>query len=42
MEFLQDNLILQIIMGVAGLALIGVCGYRAIKGRVDKSKTKRK
>lgn len=42
MEFLQDNLVVQIIIGVIGLALIGYFGYRSVRDRRAKAKSKKK
>lgn len=42
MDFLQGNIVVQIILLVVGLALIGYFGYRAIRDRRAKAATKKR
>lgn len=41
MEFLQDNLAVQIGLLVVGLALVGYFGWRSVKDRKKKSALKK-
>lgn len=41
MEFLQDNIAIQIALVVVGLGLMGFFGWRAVKDRKNKAKKKR-
>lgn len=41
MEFLQDNIVVQIVLLVMGLALVGYFGYRSIKDRKEKASKKK-
>lgn len=41
MEFLQDNLAVQIGLLVVGLALVGYFGWRSVKDRKKKSDLKK-
>lgn len=41
MEFLQDNLVIQIVLLAVGLGLIGFFGWRSYKGRKDKAAKKK-
>ncbi len=40
MEFLQDNIAIQIALLAVGLGLIGFFGWRAVKDRKNKAKKK--
>lgn len=42
MDFLQGNLVVQIIFLVVGLALIGYFGYRAVRDRKAKAAAKKR
>lgn len=42
MEFLQGNIVVQIILLVVGLALIGYFGYRAVRDRRAKAAAKKR
>lgn len=41
MEFLQDNLAIQIVLLALGLGLVGFFGWRAVKDRKAKAAKKR-
>lgn len=41
MEFLQDNIAVQIIMLVVAVGLIGYFGYRSVKDRKKKAAEKK-
>lgn len=41
MEFLQDNIAVQIALLVVGLGLVGLFGFRAIKDRKNKAAKKK-